>query len=84
LDKNLFIKADNPMSESWDPVLFTKADDSIFDKLYYQHSLTKADNSMSESWDPILFTKADDSIFDKLSFHAPGTNDVSLCVTNGD
>jgi hypothetical protein len=54
LDQDSSTKGDNSMSESWDPVLFTKADDSIFNKLY-QHSLTKADNSMSESWDPSIY-----------------------------
>jgi hypothetical protein len=36
------------MSNSWDPILFTHADDSIFDRLH-QHSFTEADISMSEN-----------------------------------
>jgi hypothetical protein len=46
------------MSASWDPILFTKADDSIFSKLY-QNSSTRGDNSMSENLDQNSITKAD-------------------------
>jgi hypothetical protein len=50
LDERPFTKADNFMPEnmdqhssnSWDPILFTNADDSIFDRLH-QHSFTEAE-----------------------------------------
>jgi hypothetical protein len=77
MDQDSFSNGDNSMSESWDPLLFMKADDSIFNKLY-QHSFTETDNSMSEIWDPILFTKADDSIFSKLYQNSSTRGDNSM------
>jgi hypothetical protein len=56
---------DQHSSNSWDPILFTNADDSMFDRLH-QHSFTEADNSMTEDLDQHSIIKGDNFMPENL------------------